>query len=429
MPFRFVHTADIHLDSPLRSLALRDETLANLIGTATRTAFERTVSLCLEERVHALLIAGDLYDGGQTSMKTARFLAAQLSRLDAEGIRTFIARGNHDAESRITAELVLPDSVTVFSGRAEAHTLLGAADGRDVVIHGISFRDPHAPESLLPKFKAAVPDALNIGLLHTSLGGAAGHDPYAPCSLADLEATGFDYWALGHVHARAVHREAAPAIVMPGQPQGRDINEAGPKSVTLASLSGDGGVTLAEHVTAVAQFERVAVDATGVEDWRDLVTAVGEALAAARSAAACDHLVARVRLRGPTPLAWRARVDGALLLAEAQARAERLGGVWVESVDNDTQPAAAPDTGAEADPVSELRALIHREVAPSPSFQAHAREIAETLRGQLPKECTALLGEDEESFNAILSGLIEEGARDVLAHLHGGARRDGEGGA
>ena len=59
--FRVIHTADIHLDSPLRSLAMRQEGLAELIGDATRLAFTRVVDLCLEERVDALLIAGDLY--------------------------------------------------------------------------------------------------------------------------------------------------------------------------------------------------------------------------------------------------------------------------------------------------------------------------------------------------------------------------------
>ena len=80
MPFRFVHTADIHLDSPLRSLAMRNPDLAELIGGSTRQALVGIVDLCLEERVNALIIAGDLYDGDQTSMKTARFLADEMKR-------------------------------------------------------------------------------------------------------------------------------------------------------------------------------------------------------------------------------------------------------------------------------------------------------------------------------------------------------------
>ena len=109
MAFRFIHAADVHLDSPLRSLALRDPDLAELIGNATRRAFVRIVDLCLDERVDALLLAGDLYDGDQTSVKTARFLSEQIRRLHEAGIRVFIIRGNHDALSRITKELTFPD--------------------------------------------------------------------------------------------------------------------------------------------------------------------------------------------------------------------------------------------------------------------------------------------------------------------------------
>src|SRR5450631_2035521 len=118
--YRFVHSADVHLDSPLRSLALRDPRLAEFVGNASRQVFSRIVDLCLDEQVNALLLAGDLYDGDQTSMKTARFLAEQLRRLDAAGIKAFIIRGNHDALSKITKELTFPDSVKVFGGRAEA---------------------------------------------------------------------------------------------------------------------------------------------------------------------------------------------------------------------------------------------------------------------------------------------------------------------
>src|SRR6202021_3307860 len=118
--YRFVHAADIPPDSPLRSLALRDPRLAEFVGNASRQVFSRIVDLCLDEQVSALLLAGDLYDGEQTSMKTARFLAEQLRRLDAADIEVFIIRGNHDALSKITKELVLPENVHLFGGRAAA---------------------------------------------------------------------------------------------------------------------------------------------------------------------------------------------------------------------------------------------------------------------------------------------------------------------
>ena len=138
MPYRFVHAADIHLDSPLRSLALRDPDLAELIGNATRRGFTDIIDLCLEEQVDALLLAGDLYDGEQTSMKTARFLADQIRKLHEAGIRVFIVRGNHDALSKITRELTFPDTVKIFGGRAEAVPIDRPRGALPVAIQGIN---------------------------------------------------------------------------------------------------------------------------------------------------------------------------------------------------------------------------------------------------------------------------------------------------
>ena len=413
--FRFIHTADVHLDSPLRSLALRDPDLAELIGNATRRAFVRTIDLCLDEQVDALLIAGDLYDGDQTSMKTARFLADQLHRLDAAGIRTFIIRGNHDAVSRITRELVFPSSVKVFGARAEMVSLDRAAGQFPVVVHGLSFAQPHAPESLVGKYRPAVEGAVNIGLLHTSLAGAPGHDLYAPCSLADLQATGFDYWALGHVHKRAV-LEAGGAVVMPGMPQGRDINEAGAKSVTLVTIDDSRRIHIEERPTSIAQFERVTIDATGLDDWRDLVAAIARALEAERQAAGAEHLVTRLKVTGATSLAWRIRRDIDLLKAEADQRAALVGACWVEKLDIACDPPGRTSEGS-ADPLAELHRLMTEEILGSETFQAELAAMAEELRGQLPAECRDVLGRDEATFRAILARLAEDGAKAAMARL------------
>ena len=324
----FVHAADIHLDSPLRSLAMRNPELAELVGNATRQAFVRVIDLCLREQVDALLLAGDLYDGEQTSMKTARFLADQVRRLHEADIRVFIIRGNHDAVSQITKELVFPETVKVFSGRAEAVAIERTQADFPVVIHGLSFAEPQAPESLVGKYKPAVEGALNIGILHTSLTGSSGHNPYAPCSLADLQATGFHYWALGHIHKRSVV-EGKCTVVMPGMPQGRDINESGVKSVSLVTVADDLSIRVEQRFTSVAQFERVELNTSDIGDWPVLAREIGKALERARADAASDHLVARVHLTGTSPLAWRMRRDVDLLKAEAddtrEADMDQLG--------------------------------------------------------------------------------------------------------
>jgi DNA repair exonuclease SbcCD nuclease subunit len=229
--FRFIHTADIHLDSPLKSLALRDPQIADIVGGATRRTFERIIDLCLNERVDALIIAGDLYDGNQRSLKTAAFLSGQMRRLKEANIRVLMIQGNHDSESSITPYLDLSSNVHVFTGQGGVEELreLGVA------IHGVSYAERHAPESLLRKYRQPVKDLINIGIMHTSLAGAEGHDAYAPYTLKDLNSHGFDYWALGHIHQRNIHAEN-PFVVMPGIPQGRDIGESGPKSVTIVEL-------------------------------------------------------------------------------------------------------------------------------------------------------------------------------------------------
>ena len=430
--FRFVHTADIHLDSPLRSLALKDPEIAELIGNATRQAFERTVTLCLEERVDALMIAGDLFDGDLKSMKSAIFFGAQMHRLAAAEIRVFIIRGNHDAESRLTKQLSLPANVHLFSGRAEAVRI----DEKEVAVHGISFAEPKAPESLLPKFKAPLPGLINIGMLHTSLSGAEGHDTYSPCHLNDLFAQGYDYWALGHIHKRQVFQEDRCHVVMPGIPQGRHIGEAGPKSVTLATIDTQGQIDLSEEITAVAEFARASLDVTAMTDWTEVLDGLEGALKEARAAARAEHLVVRLELSGDTPLAGRLRRDGDQLLAEARTRAAAMTRTAVEKVVTlDTSPPGQRQQVSGGDPLTELAGLIEEELLQGEAFRSEVQGLVADLQKSLPPELRdrlLLAGRaaqevdlpDGDLTAEALSKLIRDGAGDVLARLEDSGRAE-----
>lgn len=412
MPFRFVHTADIHLDSPLRSLALRDPDLAALVGGATRRAFENIIELCLEEQVDALMIAGDLYDGGQTSMKTALFLAAQLKRLDDAGVRTFIVRGNHDAESRIKLEPVLPERVKVFGGRVKAVEIDRPDGALPVAVHGVSFAKPKAPD-LVPKFKPPVAGAFNIGLLHTSLTGAPGHDPYAPCAVGDLVDHGFDYWCLGHVHKRAVHNET-PHVVMPGMPQGRDIGEAGPKSATLVHVGDDRSVECTERPVNVAQFERVKVDLARAEEPREMARRIGERLDKLRAGAEAEHLVVRLELTGGTLLNWQLRREPEWVETEARHRAGMAGNAWIEKVEIATEDPGG--VGSAPGALEELANDMRGPIARSEADDDTMKEIEKAL----PLAVRRAFGDNDER-RRILDDLITEGRQAVLAHLREGA--------
>lgn len=418
MAFRLVHTADIHLDSPLRSLALRNLELAELVGDASRQAFTSIMDLCLEERVDALVIAGDLYDGDQTSMKTARFVATQIGRLHQAGIRVFKIRGNHDALSRISKQLVFPDSVTVFGGRAQS--VLQTSGGLDVVFHGLSFTHSKAPESLLPKYPTARAGAVNIGIMHTSLAGSPGHDVYAPCSIADLHSHGFDYWALGHIHVRQVYPGSRATVLMPGIPQGRDINEAGEKSATLVTIRDDGSVEIEERLTSVAQFERLSVDLTGTVEWPEVVTRVRDALEQLRSHVRSRHALARVDLTGASPLSWQLIRDRDLLLAEAQQVAGQLGDTWIEKLDLDVVSPGAETVEDTADPIFELAASMRGDTA-SEAFRAEARAFIQKTVAELPAEGRDFAGKSEAELDLFLDRALARGIDQVTARLKAGA--------
>lgn len=408
--FRFIHTADIHLDSPLKSLALRDPDLAELVGGATRHAFERIIDLCLDEQVNALVIAGDLYDGDLRSMKTAAFLGRQLRRLDEVGIRVFMVRGNHDAESTITRYLDLPSNVHVFTGHGGVEEL----PDRGVAIHGASFARRQAPDSLLPKYRSPIAGLVNIGIMHTSLSGAAGHDVYAPCTVNDLVGHGFEYWALGHIHQRQVHYED-PVVVMPGIPQGRDIGEAGAKTVTLVEVS-DAGIRLDERNASIAEFCRANVNLTGTENWQDALASLRTALEGARNTASADHAICRVEFVGSSPLGWRLCRDADLLLAEAKDAAEQIGNVWIDRIESRVAPPASSAT--EADPVDELRTLMN-EVSLDGAFRAEAASHLDQIIRALPSELRDRYGKDEGGTEAALERLLADGTANVIAALKG----------
>ena len=418
MPFRFIHTADVHLDSPLRSLALKNPEAAELVANATRTTFVRIIDLCIEEQVDALLIAGDLYDGELTSMKTAMFFASEMERLTQAGVQAFVLRGNHDAESKITRHIAPVDGVHVFSSRGDKVVL----DDKGVVLHGLSFSKPHVTESLLNKYKPAEPGMINIGLLHTSLAGSDVHDPYSPCSVAQLHAQGYTYWALGHIHKREVHGVDPSTIVMPGIPQGRHINESGPRSVTLVSIDDDHKVTLEERHTSSAQFERVQINVTGCEDWEALEDALNQAFLRSEEALKSGYMIARVTLIGVSVLAGslrrrREELDDLIALC-----ADRAGQILIEETTSEVNPLPTDASRAAdlSDPLSELGRIVAAGLDSDSPVVSDTFELIERMQGALPSELRQAFEELTDARRAELEKSAAKGAQEILARLEVG---------
>jgi exonuclease SbcD len=197
--FKFIHAADLHLDSPLVGLSRYPGAPADDIRGSTRRALTNLVDLAIAEEVAFVVIAGDLFDGAGRDYHTALFVGAEASRLRSAGIPLVIASGNHDAASILSKQLRPPDNVKIFgTGKATSVVL----ENVPVVVHGQGFARREVFDNLAATYPAPHPGLLNIGLLHTSVDGREGHAGYAPCTLAELQSKGYDYWALGHIHSR-----------------------------------------------------------------------------------------------------------------------------------------------------------------------------------------------------------------------------------
>jgi DNA repair exonuclease SbcCD nuclease subunit len=414
---RFLHAADLHIDSPLRGLDRYEGAPVERLRTATRGAMERLVDTALAEGVDFVLFCGDIYDRDWQDFRTGLFFREQMVRLGRAEIRVFIIQGNHDAQGVITRQLHLPPNVTVFSSRT-AETI--RIDALSVAVHGRSFPARAVDEDLVPSYPEPVPGFFNIGMLHTSLNGRAGHDPYAPTDVATLAAKGYDYWALGHVHARELVSET-PRIVFPGNLQGRHANETGPKGCELVTV--EAGSIEAEFVALdVARWNQVVIPLEGI----DRLETLGDAFRAALGPhlfGAADRLHAlRVKLTGVTELhGVEANQPGTLEAAiRAAAQDEGAAEIWIEQVRLDlTSPLDRTQAAHRQDAVGELIRLVDALGDDEVALTAFAESEFDDLMSSLPPEVAA--GEMPQLNDADeLRRLLRDAEATVLARLVAG---------
>jgi DNA repair exonuclease SbcCD nuclease subunit len=327
---KLVHAADLHIDSPLRGLDRYEGAPAAQLRGATRRALENLVALCVEERASVLLLAGDVFDGSWRDYSTGLFFAAQMARLREANVPVAIVRGNHDAASSVVKALRLPENVRELSARKPETWELGDAA---IAIHGQSFSQRVTTEDLAARYPARVPGVFNVGLLHTSIDGREGHEPYAPTSVETMRSKGYDYWALGHVHAREIVGRD-PYIVYPGNLQGRHAREPGPKGATVITVEDDVVTSLEHRALDVFRWEVVEVDASPAADLDDVVGLVREALAARAADLDGRVFAARVVLTGGTSANGAIRRDVDRFVSELRATAtDGLGeAAWLEKI-------------------------------------------------------------------------------------------------
>jgi DNA repair exonuclease SbcCD nuclease subunit len=381
---KFIHAADIHLDSPLRGLERYDGAPSDEMRSATRKALENLVRLGIEEKVAFVLIVGDVYDGDWKDYNTGLFFARQMARLREADIKVFLIRGNHDAASQITRELALPENVYEFPSHKPESVLL---EDLGIAIHGQSFPTQAVTEDLSASYPLAKDSLFNIGLLHTSAGGREGHENYAPCTVAGLLSKGYDYWALGHVHQRE-ELQRDPWIVFPGNLQGRHARETGSKGCTLVSIT-DGAVRSVEHKSLdVARWCQYVVNTDGAADLDEILERTRRGLLAELDRAEGRLLAVRLAVRGSCRAHKTLAKQHDQFINECRALANDIGvgQVWIEKVSIQSQAEFDLDEIAKRqDPLGDLLRFMRS----LPSDEATLGELLKEFRSlqqKLPLE-------------------------------------------
>lgn len=338
--FSFIHTADLHLDSPFIGIFEINQELRESLVNATFEAYDTIIDLCIEKEVDFLLIAGDVYDSANKSLYAQLKFIKGLDRLSNAGIQTIIAHGNHDPLNGWSATLNWPEDVHIMSGDTIDSIQLEKDETHVVTIFGTSYPAQHIWTNLAQKFpKRENNEVFTIGLLHCMVGSSTEHDPYAACTMQDLKDLDYDYWALGHIHVPSVINETYPVVVYSGNPQGRHIKEAGPRGCYLVTVDTKNEISKEFIETDTIRWYVEDISIEGMESEEDLILQIRECIDTILDGADGRSVICRFILTGRGPLHRTLTKEGIIDdILQYLREEENLGSqfVWVERLVNNT---------------------------------------------------------------------------------------------
>lgn len=382
--FKFIHAADIHLDSSMHGLERYEGAPVSEVRSATRRAFDNLIELSIDEQVAFILLSGDLYDGDWKDYNTGLYFVQRMARLEEVGIRVFIVAGNHDAASQITKQLRLPSNVTLFSTKKPELVIL---DEFGVAICGQGYPTRSTTEDLSQAYPQGDPQVFNIGMLHTCLDGKPGHEPYAPCTVDGLRSKGYQYWALGHIHKREVVCQD-PWIVFPGNIQGRHIRETGTKGCTLVAVENREVSTIEHCELDVMRWSNCRVDVTDCDSTDAIYDQVRKNLQSIMDAAEGRPVAVRLMLHGNNSVHSELHAERERWIQEYRALGTGLGGagIWLEKVLIETRSTISVDeVRAQDDTLGGLFNAI-QDIKMDDSAIANLADEVLPLRQKLPAE-------------------------------------------
>ncbi len=384
-PFKFVHCADLHLGTPFRGLSELSPDLGKELSKSTYTAFDNIVQLAVTEKVDCVLIAGDVYDSEDRSLKAQLKFRDNLARLSEEGIHTYIAHGNHDPLSGWAAKLELPERVFVFPGDKVGSIPFQNGDETIAIFYGMSFPKREIHENLSLKFTPEKENVPHVGILHTNVGASTGHDSYAPCNTEDLVKSGMDYWALGHVHQGGILRPSKPAIVYSGCSQSRSPRETGAKGCYLITLEFGSDPVIKFVPTDVVRYVLLSLDIAALPTLDQITDSIIRKCMDISGESDERGLIVRLSLKGRTELhsqLKRPNSISAILENVREQLADKEPFVWLESLHLETAGTYDLDSLKKGDDfIADIIALFDKLETPESGDRIELRESLETLFG------------------------------------------------
>jgi DNA repair exonuclease SbcCD nuclease subunit len=263
----FIHGADLHLDSPMVGLKHLPETIFKRVRESTFVALKKLVNYAIEKKVDFVILAGDLFDGEDRSLRAQSRLRTEMQRLGEVNIPVYIVHGNHDHLSGTWVNLDMPGNVHVFSDNVEVKSFTTKTD-MTVNLYGFSYSQRHIYDRKIDDYMKQEGADFHVGILHGNEAGSREHSNYAPFYVKDLLDKQFDYWALGHIHKRTILSEHPP-ILYPGNTQGRNKKETGPKGFYHVTLS-EFGSDLTFIKSADVIWDEAIIDADGAQSFQEV---------------------------------------------------------------------------------------------------------------------------------------------------------------
>ncbi|MCS0789604.1 DNA repair exonuclease [Cytobacillus pseudoceanisediminis] len=393
----FIHAADLHLDSPMSGLKHLPPSIFKKLQESTFEAFTKIVDSAIFHNVDFIILAGDLFDGEDRSIRAQTRFRKEMERLAECGIAVYAVHGNHDHMDGRWAHLPLPENVHIFSHEVEVAKHI-AENGTSVHLYGFSYPKRHVAERMIDQYSRENGADLHIGILHGSFEGSSDHAQYAPFRINDLLEKDFDYWALGHIHKREI-LITQPPVIYPGNIQGRNRKETGPKGCYLVELDSSGSKTEFLEAAPVI-WENAEIDASKSESYQEIYELCLSLIEEKRQNRKGTIINLTLNEVGLSDHELRSITNGELLESLQEEEAEEESFVWISGLAvNEKRMWNKEKLAHESDFFSELfKTAGHFAEGSESALILYAHPLARRFLGELTKDDKQRIAEEAEAL-------------------------------